>query len=169
MPVAPLPTAVPVIPLPAPVPVIPLPAPVPVIPLTAAEDSTPSSGLPDERRATCAVFTLESTCRNIYLKQQNRVSCNLGFVFKGKEAPLAKKLSKRLQLAPFKLIMYEGEEPISSKCTAIRQITFECDAYHEEIIRKCKDHRYPALISILLWTALRYAPLKQYGRIRRKN
>lgn len=78
------------------------------------------------------------------MKQQNRLSCNLGFVFKGKEAPLAKKLSKRLQLAPFKLIMYEGEEPISSKCTAIRQITFECDAYHEEIIRKCKDHRYPS-------------------------
>lgn len=141
MPIIPLPASVPVVPLPASVPIIPLPASVPVAPLPAAEDSTPSSGLPDERRVTCAIFTLESTCRNIYLKGRNRTGHDLRFAFKGKEAPLACILSKSKDSTTIKVILYEGLHRESSKCTAIRQITFECDAHHREIFGKSKDHR----------------------------
>ena len=121
-------------------PVLPLPS-VPVIPLPASEDSIPSSGLPDERRATCAVFTLESTCRSIYLKVRDRTGRDLKLAFKGKEAPLACMLSKSMDSTSIKVILYEGLHRQSSKCIAIRQIFFECDAYHEKLFRKSKDHR----------------------------
>lgn len=75
------------------------------------------------------------------MKGRDRKGHNLKFAFKGKEAPLACVLSNSKDSTTINVILYEGLHRESSKCNAIRQITFECDAYHREIFGKSKDHR----------------------------
>lgn len=106
---------------------------------------------PDEEMLNDSRFTIkEKRAYNIYTKTNMKLCCDLKLLIdKQKELPFtAVPYPFKAGSSGIKLTLYEGLEPVSSKCTAIRQVVFECDAQHERLIRQVKEaggRDYPKL------------------------
>lgn len=106
---------------------------------------------PDERMLNDHRFAIkEKRAYNIYTKTKMKLCCDLKLLIdKQKELPFtAVPFPFKAGSSGIKLTLYEGLEPVSSKCTAIRQVVFECDARHERLIRQVNEaggRDYPTL------------------------